>query len=63
MLNMHPDFPALWWTQTTFGTIVIIMFFLTWGLVIINLALLGLMMLNKMFVQPKDKTLKKSLKN
>jgi hypothetical protein len=60
---MQPDFPALWWTQTTFGTIVIVMFFLTWGLIIINLALAGSVMLNKMFTQPKDKQSKKPSKN
>jgi hypothetical protein len=59
MMNINPDLPALWWTQTTFGSIVIVMIFLTWGLVIIDLALVGLVILNKLFAPTKEKSSKK----
>jgi hypothetical protein len=59
MLN-PTDFPPLWWTHTRFGSIVIVMIFLTWGLLIIDLALIGLVMLNRLFAPAKDKSNKKS---
>jgi hypothetical protein len=60
MMNIHPDLPALWWSQTTFGSIVIVMIFITWGLVIVDLALVGLTMLNKLFAPTREKSSKKS---
>lgn len=46
----------LWWVQTKFGSLVLSMTFLTWGLVIINLFLLTLIMVHHLFKKPKEKT-------
>lgn len=52
------DFSPLWWTQTRFGAIVIVMTFLTWGLIIVNLSLACLVLLNKLFTKPASTLVK-----
>jgi|GEM_PF-3931906 len=55
MTDIHYSAPPLWWTQTTFGTIILVMFFLTWGLVIVNLCLFLLRQVHAMFQASKAK--------
>jgi hypothetical protein len=41
----------LWWLSTRYGTIVFILLFMTWGLVIVNLTLLMFYLLKKVLRQ------------
>lgn len=43
------DFTPLWWLHTQFGILVFSMFFLTWALVIVNLFLLMLALVKRVF--------------
>ncbi|MGB0757043.1 MAG: hypothetical protein ACPGO5_01165 [Patescibacteria group bacterium] len=42
------SFP-LWWLETPFGEMIFIMFFITWGLIIVNLFLMALALSHYIF--------------
>lgn len=51
MLNVHSYGSAIdmpfWWLSTAFGEMVFILFFITWGLLIIDLGLLAIYLVRK----------------
>jgi hypothetical protein len=48
-MDLNADFSPWWWMHTQFGSLVFMMFFLTWGLVIINLFLVTLLLVRRIF--------------